>query len=213
MIPIKAFDRIDHLMIEVDDPQAAYGEFQAVFSLPQAWPVTETEDYTSVGIHFGNVNIELIHFRRRFGLTPAPYTGFGGVCLTSRFDMETIRAELAAHAVTLLDGEDAPGHRTSVLASKEPQTIFLCEYKFDTTDWRARLRDEFEASRGGTLRLAHVEEVGIAHRLLATHEFLFESPDSVRLRYSETPQVRLKSMDTPGLGETVLLGETVFSFR
>lgn len=210
--PLKAFDRIDHLMIEVDDPLLAYREFEAAFSLPQAWPLTETENYSSVGVNFGNVNIELIRFRVRFGLSPVvPCTGLSGVCLTSRFGVETVRAELDAQAVAWLGGEEAPGHRTSVLASKAPPTIFFCEYKFDTAGWKARLRDEFQASQGGRLQVARVVNVGLPHRLLRTHEFIFAHPGSVRLCFSESPRVRLQSANAAWLGKTVVLADTTFA--
>ncbi len=212
MIRLNLFDRIDHLMIEVDDPQATYEDFYKEFALPQAWPLITSEKYTSIGINFGNTNIELISFKERFGVTNTEYLGLSGVCLTSYPDWEKVRAKLSDKNIELLDGEDAQGYKTFVIACKEAPTVFVCYYKFDTAGWKTRLNDEYEKSNGGAFNVIKIEEVCINNPLLEVYDFKFCQSDSVKLRFSKKPVVRLRSGHDGFIGKSIVVGETLFSF-
>jgi hypothetical protein len=212
MIRLNQFDRIDHLMIETDDPQACYEDFYRRFALPQAWPLITSERYASIGMNFGNANIEFISFKERFGVTNTEYSGLSGVCLTSQTDCENIRAGLNDESIELLDGEDTQGYKTFVIASKEVPTVFVCYYKFNTDGWKARLSEEYKKSNGGAFGIAKIEEVCINNPLLEKHEFKFDQSDSVKLRFSKTPEVRLKSAQSNLIGKSIVVGETLFSF-
>lgn len=212
MSELHLFDRIDHLMIEVDDPQSMYDRLQQEFGLPQAWPLMTSERYTSIGINFGNANIELISFKERFGVSGTRYSGLSGVCLTSERGSEDIHSELGRKHIALLDGEDAPGHQTHVIASKAAPTIFVCHYKFDTSGWQARLAEEFASSNGGTHGVTGIEAVGINNPLLETCEFAFSRPDSAMLLYSKAPQIHLRSANASLKGRTIVVGGTLFAF-
>lgn len=212
MIRLNLFDRIDHLMIEVNDPQASYDDFYKEFALPQAWPLMTSERYASIGINFGNVNIELISFKERFGVTNTQYLGLSGVCLTSHTDCEKLRAKLSGERLDLLDGEDAQGYKTFVIASKEAPTVFVCYYKFNTDGWKTRLNEEYKKSNGGAFNVTKIEEVCIRNPLLENCEFNFSQSDSVKLRYSKMPEVRLKSAQVSLIGKSIVVGETLFSF-
>ena len=47
--------------------------------LPFAWPLMEKDAYTSVGVNFGDINIEFINFRVRFGIEGTAFRGFSGI--------------------------------------------------------------------------------------------------------------------------------------
>lgn len=212
MIQLHQFDRIDHLMIEVDDPQAVYQDFYNTFALPQAWPLMTGDRYTSIGINFGNANLELIAFKERFGVRNTQYAGLSGVCLTCLADSENIKADLHSKNLALLAGEDAPGHKTLIIANKDAPTIFVCYYKFNTEGWKTRLDEEFKKAKGGKFNVAQIAEVCVNNPLLARCEFNFSQADSVKLRYAQSPEVRLKSTDTGLTGQSLAIGETLFSF-
>ena len=211
-IYLHQFDRIDHLMIEVEDPQAVYQEFYNTFALPQAWPLMSGDRYTSIGINFGNANLELITFKERFGVRNTHYSGLSGVCLTSLTDSENINADMHSKNLALLTGEDAPGHKTLVIANKDAPTIFVCYYKFNTEGWKIRLDEEFKKSKGGKFNVTQIAEVCVNNPLLARYEFNFCRPDSVTLRYAPSPEVRLKSTNTGLIGKSLVIGETLFTF-
>ena len=46
---------IDHLMIEVDDPLKIGSNVAEHLGLPLAWPLTEKDEYTSIGVNFGDI--------------------------------------------------------------------------------------------------------------------------------------------------------------
>jgi len=209
---LNQFDRIDHLMIEVDDPQAIYQDFYKVFALPQAWPLMTFEKYASIGINFGNANIELISFKERFGVINTDYLGLSRVCLTSQTDYEKLRAQLNGERLELLDGEDGPGYKTFVIASKEAPTVFVCYYKFNIDGWKTRLSEEYKISNGGAFNITKIEEVCINSPLLENCEFNFSQSDLVKLRYSNMPEVRLRSAQDRLIGKSIVVGETLFSF-
>lgn len=56
---------LDHVMIETDYPEEMAKKFSENFQLPYAWPFSEGEDYSSVGVNFGQINIEFVKFKLR----------------------------------------------------------------------------------------------------------------------------------------------------
>lgn len=212
MIQLHQFARIDHLMIEVEDSQTVYQDFYRAFALPRAWPLTVGDRYTSIGINFGNASIELIAFKERFGVENIQYPGLSGVCLTCPDDSKTIEADLHAKNLALLAGEDAPGHQTWVMADKTTPTIFVCYYKLNTTGWKTRLDPEFKTAKGGKFQLTQLTEVRANNQLLERYQFKFGQADSVKLRYADVSKVRLSSADTGLIGESLVVGETLFTF-
>jgi hypothetical protein len=212
MIRLNLFDRIDHLVIEVDDPQATYEDFYNEFALPQAWPLITCERYASIGINFGNTNVELISFKERSGVTNTEYFGLSWVCLTSQTDCENIRAKLSDESIVLLDGEDAQGYKTFIIASKKAPTVFVCYYKFDTDGWKTRLNEDYKKSNGGAFNVTKIEEICINNPLAELCEFKFSQSDSVKLRFAKTPEVRLKSAHDSFIGKSIVVCETLFSF-
>ena len=206
------FNRIDHLMIEVEDPQAAYEDFYQVFGLPQAWPLMTSKKYSSIGINFGNTNVELISFSERFGIKNTQHSGLSGVCLTSHCDAENLKAHLNANALEFLDGENAETHHTWLINSKAAPTLFVCYYKFNTDGWKIRLQEEFKKSQGGTHHITQIAEVYINHPLLQKHEMSFSESSSAKLKFSQKPELRLQSADNSLTGKSIVICDTLFSF-
>ena len=94
-------------------------------------------------------------------------------------------------SIELLDGEDTHGYKTFVIASKAAPIVFVCYYKFNTNVWKARLNEEYKKSNGGTFNITKIEEVSINNPLLKQYEFKFSESDSLKLRFSKIPEVRL----------------------
>jgi hypothetical protein len=75
----KAMYRIDHLMVETAQPKLLADEVMARLGLPLAWPLVDSASYSSVGVSFGDVNVEFINFTSRFGIQGSKYEGFSGI--------------------------------------------------------------------------------------------------------------------------------------
>jgi hypothetical protein len=59
--------QLDHIVIRTGDPAALHGLLSGTFQLPVAWPIQAYPSFTSGGIAFGNVNLEILSC----GLNPA----------------------------------------------------------------------------------------------------------------------------------------------
>jgi len=147
---------LDHVMIEVDEPEAACGAFNEVFGLPGAWPLQEGPDYDSVGLNFGVFNVEFIRFRLRFGIpVQRQRNAVGGVAFKVEGTLEEARRFLAKQGIGHETGEVSKGHTTIVLDRfRHAVTPFLVQYHFDTSGWISRLRQEFREAGGGRFGLA-----------------------------------------------------------
>ena len=156
---------LDHLMFEVTNPKAEYERLDWLFGLPNAWPYSESADYDSVGMNFGAFNVELIRFRRRFGVArPTTSNRLGGVAFRVG-DLGAALKTLEARRVPFRIGEDIPAHTTVPLGDDGSITPFLVRYKFDTTGWWGRLRSEYQGSQGGRLGLVGTPVVRLGAEL------------------------------------------------
>ena len=151
---------LDHLMIETDDPQKLAKEFSETFELPYAWPYSESKDYASVGINFGQLNIEFIKFKLRFGMKACSFNGFSGVAFIPQQTMEQTFHMFDEKMISYRIGEDIKAH-TTVTVNEEQlfPTIFLVWYHFNTTGWRNRLREEFKDSNGGKYKIKNLNKL------------------------------------------------------
>ncbi|KAF5052566.1 hypothetical protein DSECCO2_407430 [anaerobic digester metagenome] len=151
---------LDHIMIETDYPQKLAKEFSEIFELPYAWPFSESEDYASVGINFGEINIEFIKFKLRFGKKARSFNGLSGVAFIPLQTMKKTFDLLDEQMISYRIGEDIEAH-TTVTVNEEQlfPTIFLVEYHFDTTGWKNRLNEEFKDSNGGKYKIANLHKL------------------------------------------------------
>ncbi|WP_324824778.1 hypothetical protein [Sinanaerobacter sp. ZZT-01] len=151
---------LDHIMIETDYPQKLAKEFSEIFELPYAWPYSESKDYSSVGINFGQINIEFIKFKLRFGKKASSFNGLSGVAFIPLQPLEKTFNLFDEKKLSYRIGEDIEAH-TTVTVNEEQlfPTIFLVKYRFDTTGWKKRLKEEFKYSNGGAYRIKNLHKL------------------------------------------------------
>ena len=151
---------LDHIMIETDYPQKLAKVFSETFGLPYAWPFSESKDYSSVGINFGQINIEFIKFKLRFGKKACSFNGLSGVAFIPLQTLEKTFDLFDEQVFSYRIGEDIEAH-TTVTVNEEQlfPTIFLVEYHFDTTGWKNRLKEEFKDSDGGKYKIKNLHKL------------------------------------------------------
>jgi len=153
---------IDHLMIEVDDPLKKATHVAEQLGLPLAWPLTEKAAYSSIGVNFGDINIEFISFRTRFGIETTSFKGFSGIAFKTEDALEPSIMKLNDLGISYRIGEECEAHTT--LPVEENQvfpTVFLVSYHFDTSGWIGRLKNEFAACCGGRFHIGRLKSVSI----------------------------------------------------
>lgn len=154
--------KLDHLMVEVDEPEIVAISIAKKFGLPFAWPLTETADYSSVGINFGDINIEFIKFRKRFGISDTQYSGFSGIAFAVDDSESECQEYLIKKGLACQIGERTEAYTTITVEELEVYpTVFLVKYHFDTSDWKKRLKSEFHNSKGGTYGIMHFESLEV----------------------------------------------------
>lgn len=145
---------IDHLMIEVDDPLKAANQVSEKLGLPLAWPLTEKEEYTSIGVNFGSINIEFINFRVRFGVSDTRFEGFSGIAFKADTSLDESIEALKSARLSYRIGEKCDAHTTIPVEEEQVfPTVFLVKYNFDTHGWKQRLEREFAECAGGNFNI------------------------------------------------------------
>ncbi len=165
---------IDHLMIEVDDPLKAAKNVAEQLGLPFAWPLMQKEEYTSIGVNFGAINIEFINFSVRFGIEGAAFRGFSGIAFKTGDSLEESIKRLNASEISYRIGEECQAHTTVPIEENQVfPTFFLVQYHFDTRGWIERLKNEFAECSGGKFNIGRCKSLSINQKLPAnlTDEF------------------------------------------
>lgn len=156
---------IDHLMIEVGDPLKVANNVAGRLGLPFAWPLMKKDEYTSIGVNFGDINIEFINFRVRFGIEGTAFRGFSGIAFKAADSLEESIKRLNASEISYRIGEECQAHTT--LPIEEHQvfpTVFLVKYHFDTSGWIERLKNEFAECSGGKFHIGRFKSLSIKQR-------------------------------------------------
>ena len=127
---------IDHLMIEVSDPLKVANNVAGKLGLPFAWPLMEKDEYISIGVNFGSINVEFISFRVRFGLKHKRYNGFSGIAFKVADSLDGAVGILDSAKLSYRIGEQCDAYTTIPIEEYQVfPTIFLVKYNFDTTGW------------------------------------------------------------------------------
>ncbi|WP_409179029.1 hypothetical protein [Brevibacillus fortis] len=151
---------LDHVMIETDDPEKLAKEFSEAFELPYAWSFSEGKEYSSVGINFGQINLEFVKFKLRFGKIANSFTGLSGISFISSHTREETFNLLKEHNISYRIGEESKAHTTVTINEEQLfPTIFLVEYHFNTAGWRTRLEQEFKNSHGGKYKIKNLNKI------------------------------------------------------
>lgn len=153
---------LDHLMIEVDDPLKVANNVSEKLGLPFAWPLTEKEEYTSIGVNFGSINIEFISFRVRFGSNGTSFRGFSGIAFKAANSLEESLEKLNSEKLSHRIGEQCDAHTTIPIEEDQVfPTVFLVKYNFDTNGWEQRLEKEFAECAGGKFNIGKLKSLSI----------------------------------------------------
>lgn len=165
---------IDHLMIEVDDPLKSANNVAERLGLPLAWPLIEKEEYSSVGVNFGDVNIEFINFRVRFGVKGTTFSGFSGIAFKVPDSVDDCVKRLKSSGINYRIGEESEAHTTLPVEEENIfPTLFLVKYHFDTSGWVGRLQQEFADCSGGKYHIGRFKSLSINQSIASniTDEF------------------------------------------
>jgi hypothetical protein len=167
--------QIDHILIGSDEPEQLFRLFSEKLGLPVAWPFRSYGQFSSGGVGFGNVNIELIGSEHR-------QSGLTGVALepTSLSEiLSGLDAQLKHGAPAPFSQKDSSGAErllwTTVNMTNLPPagTVFFCKYNFDTDERRAPIKRELESHGGGPLGIESVKElvIGVKDVAAAQHDW------------------------------------------
>ncbi|WP_417542433.1 hypothetical protein [Methylophaga thalassica] len=178
---------LDHLMIEVDDPQQTANHVAEFMGLPFAWPLMAKEEYTSIGVNFGDINIEFIKFNVRFGQKGSNFHGFSGMAYKDDASLQETMSRLEAAQLHYRIGEDCETHTTLPIEDdKIFPTLFLVKYHFDTSGWTQRLHEEFAACSGGKFHIGGFQSLAINSNIPdnVTSEFQLRSADKNQIVFT-----------------------------
>lgn len=161
-------NQIDHVMVETEDPSVLFRLFTETLGLPVAWPLKDFGMFTSGGVFAGNVNLEFISFRQRFGGGPPLPLGpgqalFTGLAFEPQGSTAAVQKELGKRGLAYGEPKPTPNWtnmRVEGLLDK-PSMLFTCEFHFDFQAQRRALREELAAKKGGRLGLVGVREVRV----------------------------------------------------
>ncbi|MFD2110839.1 hypothetical protein [Thiorhodococcus fuscus] len=166
---------IDHLMIETTDPLKIASNVAEQLGLPFAWPLIEKNEYTSIGVNFGDINIEFINFRFRFGIEGKKFKGFSGIAFKSATSLDDSLKRLSAAGINYRVGEDCEAHTTIIMEETQVfPTFFLVKYHFDTNGWTKRLENEFSECAGGKHHIERLKSVSIKNQIPVSLENEFQ---------------------------------------
>jgi hypothetical protein len=170
--------QVDRILIESGDPKSLFRLFSADLMLPEAWPLTENQGYTSGGVSAGNVTIEFYRY------TPAKHNPaakdrsarYSGLALEPYPLADALRelkisgipyGDPEPYKATLPDGTQGVQWTTVPLPSfsRSGMSIFLYEYSpsFLKVDVRRKqFGNRLALNNGGPLGIRSLCEIVIA---------------------------------------------------
>ncbi len=155
---MKLLKRIDHLMVESNDPSEAMRLFHETLGLPIAWPLKDHGPYSSGGIAFGSVNIEYISFKG----SESGKNRLAGIAFEANEKLDAAVRMLDEKGIFHRIGERTRDYTSLVLELEGYEVIlFVCEYADHLNEWRNMLRSNFRDSGGGLLGLVETANVSI----------------------------------------------------
>ncbi|MCL1074572.1 hypothetical protein [Shewanella dokdonensis] len=192
--------KIDHLMIEVDDPLETANNVVARLALPLAWPLVEKDEYTSIGVNFGDINIEFIKFKLRFGIKNTKFKGFSGIAYKTMDSLEEIIKRLNVAKINHRVGEACEAHTTLPIAENDVfPTIFIVKYHFDTSGWVERLKNEFAEYAGGNYHIGNFKSMVIAT----------EVSESLKKEFNINSGAKNKVFFSSANGENIVISDLI----
>ncbi len=167
--------QVDHLMVQVPDPGRLHQFFTNDLGLPVAWPMADYGPFSTGGVSFGNVNLELLHSSdemRRQGLVPEG-NGIVGVAFQPLEPLEPTVKVLDAYQVPhgaiipfTIPGNGTPStlwNNLELSGIMPGSMIFYCEYTFNQTGFRQRMEHSLARANGGALGILRMKEIRIEY--------------------------------------------------
>lgn len=167
--------QVDHLMVQVHEPERVYSLFIDELELPVAWQMVNYGAFSTGGVSFGNVNMELLQSSeemRQEGAIPNG-TGFIGIAFQPLGSLESVGKTLDEHQVphseiepftVLQHGTPSALWYNLVLRDMMPGSmIFYCQYTFNQTGFRQRMEHSLAGAHGGPLGITRMKEITIGY--------------------------------------------------
>jgi hypothetical protein len=165
--------QVDHILIEASDPHYLFSFFTDTLQLPVAWPIADYAGFTSGGVAFGNVNVEVKRFpgqKDSASVVQSRFIGFAfepAPLADSLRELEKRRITYKSPEPYVGDGPDGSKNTlwTTVTLSQFSDSateIFLCEYDpsfNNVAKNRERLREQLLSRQGGPLGVESVKEI------------------------------------------------------
>jgi hypothetical protein len=173
--PAPPIRQVDHILIKASDPKYLFSFFTDTLQLPIAWPVATYNGFTSGGVAFGNVNMEVIRFADQKdsphkGPIHAQIVGFAFEPSPLADSLPELERRGVTYGVpdpyvsTGPDGSKKKLWTTVTLLQFTDQVteVFLCEYNpsfINPEDNREQLRGQLLSRKGGPLGVESVREI------------------------------------------------------
>lgn len=167
--------QVDHLMVQLPEPERAYQLFVGELGLPVAWPMADYGSFSTGGVSFGNVNMELLNSSpemRQQGEIPTD-NGIVGIAFQPIASLESIADVLEAHQIPhgpivpftiVRNGTPSTLWNNLDLSGVIPGSkIFYCEYTFNQTGFRQRMEYVLASSNGGALGISGMREITVEY--------------------------------------------------
>ena len=169
-------EQVDHLMVQVPEPEQLYQLFSADLGLPIAWPMVDYGPFKSGGVSFGNVNLEVLKSSQEMrsqGLIPDG-NGIIGIAFQPSEPLESTVNVLDAGKVprgpilpfsVVQNGTSMTLWKNLELSDMMPGSlIFYCEYTFrDQSGFRQRMEQMLATANGGVLGVTGLKEITIEY--------------------------------------------------
>jgi len=169
--------KIDHIVIHSDDPEKMMQLLSEKLALPVVWPLQPFGTFSSGGIGFGNVIIEIGRVSGQpglvgIGLEPKPSSVAE---VLAGLDARALKHDAPnPHYQKDRAGENQLAWTTFGLTALPPaHTAFFCKYNISVDESRVWQRRELQNRSGGPLGIESVVELVIGARDIAAaqHEW------------------------------------------
>ncbi len=167
--------QVDHLMVQLPEPELVYNLFSGDLGLPVAWPMVDYGEFSSGGVTFGNVNMELLNGSeemRQQGLIPDG-NGIVGVAFQPSEPIGLTEKTLDVYQVphgpiipfnVTENGTTSTLWNNLELSNMMPGSmIFYCEYTFNQTGFRLQMEQSLAAANGGALGITRMKEITVEY--------------------------------------------------
>lgn len=167
--------QIDHLMVQVPDSATVYRIFSEELELPVAWQMVDYGSFSTGGVSFGNVNMELLEsswLTKLQGQVPWN-TGIVGIAFEPSSSLEATTTILekggVAHSAVMPFNTEMNGTRYTLWNNLNLERfmpgsmIFYCKYTFDQDKFRQHMQSALASKDGGPLGVIGLKEIVIEY--------------------------------------------------